>query len=148
MTARPKDIGTAAETAVVRYLRDHGFPLAERRALHGSTDLGDITGTPGLVWEVKGGEAAKTASDGQIAAWMDETEMERTNAGAAYGFLIVARRQKNVRDWWAALDVCALARLVADEQGTTTSNMHALIRLEQLVELLDVAGWTDHKEIA
>ena len=62
MTGRPKDIGTAAETAVVRFLRDNGFPLAERRALHGSTDRGDITGTPGLVWEVKGGDAAKTAS--------------------------------------------------------------------------------------
>lgn len=143
---RPKDIGTAAETLVVRYLRDHGFPHAERRALHGNADLGDITGTPGLVWEVKGGDAAKTASDGQIAAWMDETEMERTNAGAAYGFLVVARSRKNVRHWWAAVDVCALARLVAGEPDTTASNMHALIRLEQLVELLAIAGWTDHKE--
>ena len=46
MTNRPKAIGTAAETAVVRYLAAHGFPAAERRALHGATDLGDITGTP------------------------------------------------------------------------------------------------------
>ena len=55
MTNRPKAIGTAAETAVVRYLAAHGFPNAERRALHGATDLGDITGTPSLCWEVKGG---------------------------------------------------------------------------------------------
>ena len=41
MTNRPKAIGTAAETAVVRYLAAHGFPAAERRALHGATDLGE-----------------------------------------------------------------------------------------------------------
>ena len=37
MTNRSKAIGTAAETAVVRYLAAHGFPAAERRALHGAT---------------------------------------------------------------------------------------------------------------
>ena len=39
MVTRSKDIGTRAETAVVRYLAAHGFPAAERRALHGATDL-------------------------------------------------------------------------------------------------------------
>ena len=60
MTNRPKAIGTAAETAVVRYLAAHGFPAAERRALHGATDLGDITGTPQIVWE-----RATTPPDGR-----------------------------------------------------------------------------------
>ncbi|NAE18288.1 hypothetical protein, partial [Enterococcus hirae] len=69
MPARPRDIGTAAETATVRYLRTAGFPHAERRALRGTHDCGDITGTPGLAWEVKGGQAAKGASDGQVAQW-------------------------------------------------------------------------------
>lgn len=31
--SKSKDIGTAAETAVVKVLRVHGFPYAERRAL-------------------------------------------------------------------------------------------------------------------
>lgn len=142
-TMRPRDIGTAAETAVVRYLQTNGFPNAERRALRGSHDMGDITGTPGLVWEVKGGEAARIASDGQVAAWMDETEIERHNANAAYGFLIVARARKNVRDWWAVLDVCDLAKLVRRDDLNQSSNMHCRITLAQLVELLAVAGWTD-----
>lgn len=101
---RPKDIGTAAETAVVRALRRNGFPHAERRALHGNQDLGDITGTPGLVWEVKGGEAAKAASDGQVQLWLDETETERNNAGACYGILVLQRRgigPANADRWWA-----------------------------------------------
>ena len=65
--SRSKDIGTRAEAAVVRYLCANGWANAERRALRGSADWGDVTGTPGLVWEVKGGDAAKDASDNQIA---------------------------------------------------------------------------------
>lgn len=34
--SRPRDIGTRAETAVVAWLQAHGWPGAERRALHGS----------------------------------------------------------------------------------------------------------------
>ncbi len=101
MTRRPKDIGTAGETAVVKYLQSSGFPHAERRALHGNTDMGDITGTPGLVWEVKAGEAAMTASDNQVCAWLRETATECDNAGAEMGTLVVQRRRKNPRDWWA-----------------------------------------------
>ena len=143
MTNRPKAIGTAAETAVVRYLCANGWANAERRALRGSADWGDVTGPPGLVWEVKGGEAAKDASDKRVAAWFDETREEAGNAGATYGFLIVQRRQKGVRDWWAVLDVCDLAKLVRCDSREQASNMHTRITLAQLVELLAIAGWTD-----
>lgn len=100
---RPKAIGTAAESAVVKYLRANGFPHAERRALAGSHDLGDVTGCPGLVFEVKGGTAAKTASDGQVAAWMRETEAERVNARADLGVLVLARAgygPERAGAWW------------------------------------------------
>ena len=103
--------------------------------------LGDITGTPGLVWEVKGGDAAKDASDNQIADWMDEAQTEAGNAGATYGFLIVARRRKNVRDWWAVIDVCDLAKLVRRDALNQSSNLHCRLTLAQLVELLTLAGW-------
>lgn len=104
MTNKPKNIGTAAESAVVKALRKHGFPHAERRALAGVLDLGDITGCPGIVWEVKGGEAAKSASDAQVEAWLDETERERQNAGAQVGILVLQRRgigHDNAHRWWA-----------------------------------------------
>lgn len=38
MVNKPKRIDTDAETAVVRYAEQHGFPLAERRALAGADD--------------------------------------------------------------------------------------------------------------
>lgn len=88
---RSKDIGTRFESAVVGYLRPNGFPHAERRALAGSLDKGDVTGVPGVVFECKGGDVAKRASDTQIAAWMTETDTERRNAGADIGILVMAR---------------------------------------------------------
>ncbi|MEV4179901.1 hypothetical protein AB0J28_00460 [Streptosporangium canum] len=104
--ARPKDIGTAAETAVVRALRDLGWPHAERRALAGTYDLGDITGCPGIVWEVKGGQQTRQPSDEQITDWMAETEQERVNARADFGVLVLQRHgvgPSNAHRWWAYL---------------------------------------------
>lgn len=104
--ARPKDIGTAAETAAARALHLLGFPHAERRALSGAHDRGDITGTPGVVWEVKGGAAAKSASDGQVLDWLIETETERVNARADVGVLVMQRAgygPARASEWWAVL---------------------------------------------
>ncbi len=91
MVNRPKDIGTRFETSVVRYLRESGFPGAERRALAGAADLGDITGCPGIVWECKAGQAAYKASDAQVNAWLIETETERRAAHADAGVLVLDR---------------------------------------------------------
>ena len=105
---RPKAIGTAAETATVRALRRLGFPHAERRALTGTLDQGDITGCPGVAWEVKGGTAAKTASDGQVAEWLAETERERVNAQAEVGVLVLQRAgvgAANADRWWAVMQM-------------------------------------------
>lgn len=104
MKRRPRDIGTAAETAVVRAARPRGYPWADRLAGHGNADVGDVMLCPGVVVEVKGGDAAKTASDLQIINWLDETECERGNAGAAVAFLVVQRPHVgaiNAHRWWA-----------------------------------------------
>lgn len=101
---RPRDIGTRAETAVVRYLQANGWPSAERRSLRGKLDAGDITGTPGLCWEVKGGEAARSSSHGQITRWLVETEQERINASADVGVLVVQRLRQPVSRWLVAVN--------------------------------------------
>jgi hypothetical protein len=143
---RSKDIGTEAETKVVRYLLDHGFPAAERRALHGTQDLGDITGTPGLVFEVKAGKAAHNASDNQVDLWLAETELERDNAGEDVGVLVVARYLKNVRSWWAFLPAEDFTRLAL--RSGSDLPMHDVFRrmpvrlpLQDVAHLLRVAGY-------
>jgi hypothetical protein len=103
----PGDIGTHTETDVVRYLQGAGFPQAERRRLRGRDDAGDITGTPGICWSVKGGAAAKTASDLDICRWLHDLEQQRINAAADLGVLVTQRRgvgPANAGRWWAWLD--------------------------------------------
>lgn len=145
MANKPKARGTAAETAVVRAIRTLGFPHAERRALHGTHDLGDLTGTPGICWEVKGGTAAKTASDGQIAAWLLETEKERVNGGADVGVLVVQRKgigAANAHRWWA---VMRLGAVLALHDPTTPAELRVTwpvrMHLADACALLCAAGY-------
>lgn len=90
--------GTAAETAVVRSLQAGGFKHAERRALNGAKDRGDVTGIPGVVIEVKNEKRMR------LAEWVDEAHKE-----ASYGDLIGAvwhKRRGFVRpgDWYVTMD--------------------------------------------
>lgn len=105
--SRQRQKGTAFETLIVDYLRDHGFPYAERRALHGTNDKGDITGTGPLVWECKN---HKTLA---LSEWMRETEIERDNATADVGVLVVKRRgYGQAADQYAVLPLAVLVALL------------------------------------
>lgn len=85
---RSKQKGTHFETAVVNFMREHGYPHVERRALNGSTDKGDIAGLPGVVIEVK--NCAKI----ELAKWLRETDAEIANAGAETGAVWIKQRGK------------------------------------------------------
>jgi hypothetical protein len=144
----PKNIGTAGETAVVRVFRHNGFPGAERRALRGTLDCGDLTGLGPLCVEVKAGKAAKTASDGQVAAWLAETETERINARAEFGILVMARSgigAANAGRWWAVMDMgdlhaLMLKRPIAEPRsGLQPVRLH----LDGAIALLRRAGYGD-----
>lgn len=97
MTNKPKAIGTKAETATRNALLRAGYSELEahRNVLKGSQDEGDVwlrhPSLGLLLFEVKGGAAAKTASRGQIDKWWDETNVERANAKASYGFLVTQK---------------------------------------------------------
>lgn len=84
--------GTAAETAVVRYLQ-RWWPDAERRALSGNKDKGDVAGIPSTVVEIK------AATRQELAKWQRETLDEQENAGALRCVLVVKRPYKSVGQW-------------------------------------------------
>jgi hypothetical protein len=144
---RPKAIGTAAETAVVRYLQANGFPHAERRALRGTADAGDIAGTIGICWSVKGGAAAETASDAVIDTWLDELERQRVHAHANVGVLVCKRRAVgpgNAGAWPAYLDAHALTTLIdphGDAPHAEAPAPTVRLRLADVVALLRWAGY-------
>lgn len=90
--------GTAAESAVVAYLRSQGFIQAERRALNGSADRGDVAGIPGVVVEVK------NCARQEFAAWVREAELERDNDRASLGVVWSKRRGKSdPADWFVTM---------------------------------------------
>ena len=77
MTNRSKQVGTAAESAVVAYLREW-WPACERRALGGAKDRGDVAGVPATI-EVK---ACKTMD---LAGWLAELKVEMHNDNGRFG---------------------------------------------------------------
>lgn len=98
--SKSKQKGTAAETAVVKYLKTNGFNGVERRALTGAYDKGDISGIEGLVIEVKD---HRTMTLGQ---WIEELKVEIDNANAETGVVIHKRRGKgDVGEWYASMPV-------------------------------------------
>lgn len=85
--------GTTAERDVVAYLRKAGWPDAERRALAGNKDKGDVAGIPGVCIEIKAQERP------MLAKWARELQVEMANAGAGFGLLVVKRAYKPVARW-------------------------------------------------
>lgn len=110
--SKQRQKGTLHESNVVGFLRQHGFPYAERRALNGQFDLGDITGCGPLVFE------CKNHKELALAEWLRETEQERVNANADYGILVAKRRGV-----WDA------------------GQQYAVVSLEAMVRLLKQAGY-------
>lgn len=99
MTNRPKKIGTAGESAVVKFLREmHSFPekRIRRMTLAGAYDLGDVHAEfPDgslLCIEVKAGKQADDASLNDIAAWQREADDEARNSNTPHRMLVVKRR--------------------------------------------------------
>jgi hypothetical protein len=104
--------GTAAETAIVNYLRTVGFTQTERRALNGNIDRGDIAGIPGVVIE------AKNCARQELAAWVAEAELERDNDRASLGVVWHKRRGKgDPADWFVTMSGTQFTALLRELQG-------------------------------
>ena len=89
MSARRKK-GTAWESAIVEFLRSHGFQWADRIALSGSRDRCDVTvGPGGPVIE------GKNLKQDEWAKGLDEANKGAANARAPFGALWAHRRGKS-----------------------------------------------------
>lgn len=104
---RSKQKGTAAESAVVGWLKDHGFPYAERRTLAGSNDKGDVSGIAGVVLEIK--DCKRT----ELAAWVDEAAIEGEHAHAdIYAVVHKRPRTSDPGRWYCTLPLEVFAELI------------------------------------
>ena len=141
--SKSKAIGTRAETALRNYLLSTGYSELEahRNVLTGSDDEGDVwlrDPSRGLiVFEVKGGKAAKDASHEQMKKWYQEAERERQNAGASYGFLVTQRAgvgYPRAGEWWAYATFGDLSRLA--RSTVLPSDVFVRITVAELVGMI------------
>ena len=140
--SKAKQIGTKAETAVRNYLLSVGYnPLqAHRNVLKGQDDEGDVwlRESYGLiVFEIKGGKAAKDASFQQIGKWYQEAELECKNADGRFGFLVTQRAgvgYPRAGEWWAYATLGDLIYLRTNLEHI--NNTLVRITLAELVRLI------------
>ncbi len=128
------------------------WPEAARKADNGwrrgesvSADLGDIRGTPGIVWQCK-----HVAQLNIAKAWA-ETVTQAVAAGADYGALVQRRPgHADPGTWWAWISVADVASLLGNVdhipftiEGIATLANLAPVRLEvhTLVTLFRLAGY-------
>ena len=110
--SKAKAKGTSTESAFVGNKRvKESFPMVERRALSGALDQGDVSGAVGLVFEIKNHKTYK------FPEWLKETEVERINAKACFGVLVVKPNGVglgSVENWWAVMTVGQILDLLRE----------------------------------
>lgn len=147
-----KQKGTKAESDLVKWLRGNGFPHAERLALTGSKDSGDIRLTPlgwtaGLVTiEVKAHATTGRGipADGLLLDWLAQAETERANAGAAHCPLILRRTGPGAGDparWWAWIPAWSLRDLLRAPIDLPDPAAPVCMSVASLAALLRAAGY-------
>ena len=147
MTNPPRQRGTAAETAVTRWLRDHGFPHADRQPLRGGRDQGDIDITAGLIAEVKnhrGSPGVGQPAPATLAEWLRQAETERINARADHCLLIVKRTgTADPGRWWVYLTLADLLDLAGmpDRHPASGPERWICTTLESAAALMAAAGY-------
>lgn len=112
MSNPSKQKGTSFETAEVRYFNERGLPC-ERRALHGNTDKGDVSGIPDWTLEMKNRRAL------DIGGAIDEARIEARNARTRWYAAIVKRPRKgDPGEAIAAMPVSLLVDLILELKAT------------------------------
>jgi hypothetical protein len=107
--------GRDTESAFVTYL-SRWVPHVERRRLAGTSDRGDIAGTPGICWEIKSGARL------DLAGWLTELSCEVAHDHATHGVLVIRPKGRpDPEQWWTVLTMPDLVALLIEAGwiGTT-----------------------------
>lgn len=103
--------GWAGEAPVLAWFQGRGFHRTYRMRTQGAADKGDIGGIDEACIEVKNHGVYK------FAEWMKETAVEKANAGARVGALVIKPKgvgEKNIRDWWVTMTLEDFTQLLID----------------------------------
>ncbi|MFE5093264.1 hypothetical protein ACFRCI_23605 [Streptomyces sp. NPDC056638] len=122
-----KQKGTAWESLIVGYLREHHDPTTHRNVQMGAKDIGDIAGYYLHALE------AKAEKEIKLPSYIAQANREAVNAGEPFGCAVVKRRMKGVADGYVVRDVATDVRL-----------MNRLRDAEALLEEYAFEAWLEH----
>ena len=140
-----KRTGTAAESAVARYLASRGI-TAHRAPLHGTQDRGDVWAAPTangyrIVIEVKAGAQAHNPPMPQVEAWQGEAEMEAARVPDADIAILILKRKGSAKvwDWPAFCKVGDIEYIVANRAGGPLYDTWVCLPFGRLIDLIEAA---------
>lgn len=133
--------GVEGERQVAKWLRSNGFPgavRAVRTATKVSKDPGDITGTPGIVWQLK---VVAERELWRVPNWVRDTEDQRQHMKADLGILVVKRNGcTDPGNWWAFVPAWALTFLATDD-SSAAALFQVRCTLQDITDLLIKRGY-------
>jgi hypothetical protein len=140
--------GHQAERDLCKWLRINGFPDAERAVRTGfrvgdrtSTDPGDITGTPGIIWSIK------DCAVERISEWLRELDAMAASDDDAVRLLVHKRRGHAMpHRWWCWMELGPLVSLAG--RGPAIVSFPVRMELGHVVPVLRAAGYGTPLEAA
>lgn len=111
--SKTKAMGTSHETAIQRWLRSNGWPYAERRALKGAHDEGDLRLSERIPFVIEAKSAKSTTDRASLGTFVKELKVEVENASADAGAVVFKKRgTTDVGEYYAILPVYMLNELL------------------------------------
>lgn len=105
--SKSRQKGTSFETLIKEYFISKGLK-AHRNPLSGSKDVGDV-----WIENISAVFECKNCVKLNLSGWIEETEVERKNAGRRFGFTIFKRKGKGrAEDQYALMPVSTLVELL------------------------------------
>ena len=111
-------LGTHHETTVKMWLREHGWPYADRKAKNGSLDLGDLRLSERIPFVIEAKSSRSTTEKAALSTFIKELEAEVVNDHAAAGAVVIKKRgTTDVGEYYALMPVKYLNHLLERAYG-------------------------------
>lgn len=118
MANRMKSMGTTHETAIVTWLRDHGWPWADKKRQAGAQDRGDVQVSERIPFVIEAKTAKSTTDRASLGTFVKELVVEVDNAGAESGAVVFKKKgTTDVGEFYAILPVKYLNVLLKRAYG-------------------------------
>lgn len=118
MANRMKSLGTQHESAIRDWLREHGWPFADRRTQNGANDLGDLRLSERIPFVVEAKTAKSTTDRASLGSFVKELVAEVHNDRAEAGAVIFKKQgTTDVGEYYAIMPVKYLNVLLEKAYG-------------------------------